>query len=67
MSKKHYQALAKALAEVRPEVPKGLTESVPVIVVGFARWQKSVDAVANVCKAFNPAFDYDIFFKACME
>ena len=56
MTKKHFEALADALAKIRPPVWR--TDS---------PWNASVRAVADVCAEINPRFDRDKFVRACNE
>jgi hypothetical protein len=59
MSKKHFIALAKALASVRPldtsETPARL------------QWDRCCSGVADVCQIENGLFDRRRFLKACEE
>jgi hypothetical protein len=55
MSKKHFEALARALAKIRPANGEKIT------------WEEVIRAVANVCIEFNPRFNMDRFLDACLE
>ena len=62
MSKKHYEALAKALRNTRPTVSDcGNSRNPPAI----AQWERTRDAIITVCEASNPAFNRARFIKAC--
>ena len=52
MTKKHFEALANALAKARPEIQT-------------YDWLDCVSAIADVCKATNPRFDRQQFIEAC--
>ena len=58
MSRRHFEALADALASVRPSD----THS-----EAFAQWNHDVTKVANVCAESNGAFKRDKFYSACQE
>jgi len=57
-SKKHYIALAAALAAVRP---------LPSQHAQMLRWQLCRNAVSRVLKQDNPAFSESLFQKACAK
>jgi len=59
MSKKHFNALALALASRRPEVGDDH------YAARFTQWALDVREVACVCQAQNPLFDYARFIEAC--
>ncbi len=60
MSKKHFIALAKALARNKP------TEDQTMLLQAEIRqWKRDVESVADVCSAMNPNFDYHTFRAAC--
>lgn len=53
MSKRHFEAMARALRETRPDG----TEELRV-------WRNVVGAIAKECAAENPRFKRDTFFRA---
>ena len=55
MSKKHFIALAKALNRQMPSEDSR----------EYSQWKRDVEAVADVCSAMNPAFEYNTFRNAC--
>ncbi len=61
MTRKHFEALAAALASTRAygwrNDERGAGQT----------WNRTVDAVANVCAAQNDAFDRKRFLAACQE
>lgn len=58
MSRKHYIALARLLWAARPS---------KIDAAGQAQWHADIDAVADACQQFNPAFDRARFIAACEE
>jgi hypothetical protein len=56
MSKKHFNALAAALLDVLPTDPQSRERQ---------QWSRDVQAIATVCKRFNPLFDTARFLEAC--
>lgn len=58
MSKKHFQALALALAAIRPN---------EAWLNKRQQWEKDVNAVADVCAAHNHAFNRGTFIQWCEE
>ena len=58
MSKKHFEALADGLAEIRP--PKSSRAQ-------YAVWLDAVKVVADVCGETNRLFDRSRFIQACEE
>ena len=56
MSRKHYIALAAALAAVRP---------LPSQHAQMLRWQLCRNAISRVLLADNPSFSESLFDKAC--
>ena len=58
MSKKHFEALADGLAEIRP--PKSSRAE-------YAVWLGAVEAVTDVCAKACPRFDSRRFLQACEE
>lgn len=68
MSKKHFEALAEALAETRPSKNDyDLEEESERLHLSNVRaqWNRDVQIVANACAAMNPNFDYQRFIAAC--
>lgn len=64
MSKKDYEALADALAKVRPASP--LTADSSDLEIGKTiAWQASCLAVANVCSDLSPRFNRAQFLAMC--
>lgn len=57
MTRKHFTALARALAASRP-----IGTPHPDLL---AQWHDDCDAVAKVCASFNPGFDRARFLAAC--
>lgn len=57
MTKRDFEALADALANVRP--------SHSALDTVYRGWKDSVFAVADVCAASNPRFDRERFIAAC--
>jgi hypothetical protein len=45
-------AITRALRSTRPEEPMGMTNDVPAIVVPWARWNRTVDAIASELEPF---------------
>ncbi len=69
MTRKHFKALAKALAAVRPS---GIHPDVDHLLNRDARlingqWLMERNAIANVCQFFSPQFDRERFIEACNE
>lgn len=61
MTKKHYQALARALYDVRPMGhPDTDNES-----AALGAWRDCVEAVGVVCRTENHHFDVELFEEAC--
>ena len=69
MTRKHFEALAAALANIRPKPERESMWGPPVKGLGEGRnaWQNSVDLIANVCAESNPRFDRDKFLAATLE
>jgi hypothetical protein len=63
MPKQHFEALAKALLDAKPERNKHHEPLADVCML--AQWEECVNAVASVCQQFNPRFDRDKFREAC--
>ncbi len=62
MTRKHFEAFAAALANIRPE-KEGL-------IYGDTQrnaWQNSVGLIASVCAESNPRFDRERFLAATLE
>lgn len=56
MTRQHFEALAEALAGVRPPT---------VWWIASAQWEKDCNAVADACQKFNENFDRERFLEAC--
>jgi hypothetical protein len=56
MSKKHFEALALALAMARPAIVKQDSD-----------WTVAMRAVADVCQGANPRFNRQRFVDACTD
>lgn len=56
MTRKHFKALADALAATRPD---------PTFLPERDQWETTRDAVASTCRSFNPNFDRARFLAAC--
>lgn len=65
MSKKHYEALANALARVRPNCTSDCLNAMAEYAAERVLWQALVNDIANVCSRFNPRFDRQRFIDAC--
>ena len=59
MTKKHFIALAKALASMRPLEVEGTPD--------LLKWVCCCSGVADVCESANKLFDRKRFLKACEE
>lgn len=57
MIKKHFKALADALKDSKPLDNDVFDKQV--------QWHKDIDAVADVCRNMNRAFDAERFYAAC--
>lgn len=55
MSKKHFEALARAFAGSKPS-KKG---------AAMSQWRKDVEAIADVCQSQNGMFRRGTFLEAC--
>ena len=57
MTKKHFVALAKAFASVKPD---------PYLGAGiWSQWKRDVSVVSSACAEQNTRFDRTRFLKAC--
>ena len=56
MTKRHFEALADALAEARPLADQG--------AAALICWERTVGRIANVCAASNGRFDRGRFLNA---
>lgn len=65
MTRKHFEALADALATSRPETPSRTNDTRGI--GAYWQWINDVYAVANACARFNDAFDKERFVQACIE
>jgi hypothetical protein len=54
MTKKHFNALARALYETRPKTTINTPE--------YKQWVKCRNEIASTCQEFNPRFDRGYFF-----
>lgn len=63
MSKKHFEALAAALAVAAPHKVGPFDDHVDRAYRG--QWCEDVSAVADVCEKFSPRFDRARFLAAC--
>jgi hypothetical protein len=59
MTRRHFEALADALAEVRPDDPH------MCVALSIEQWEKDMEAVADVCEEANDNFDRERFINAC--
>ena len=57
MTRKHFEALAKALADSYP--------SEDAHIHAHIIWENIMSEIANVCEASNPNFDRTRFITAC--
>lgn len=67
MTRKHFRALASALAACAPPAPIGAIQSgadAEVYAKSRAMHARIVEAVARACAEFNPAFDRQTFLAA---
>lgn len=64
MTRKHYIALAAALARTRPEEWNSTDPSSPFMDGLSAEWRVTRDAIASVLQADNPNFDRARFYAA---
>jgi hypothetical protein len=62
MTKKHFEALADALARIRPT-----SESEATFTQRLGAWSEVVSTVANVGQFHNPLFGREKFVRACNE
>jgi len=62
MTKKHFEALAQALANSRPG-----TDYEPDTGSRLRQWLDDVDEIVEVLAGFNPLFDRARFVEACNE
>ena len=60
MTRKHFVALANALACSRPVQGEDFEEAT-------AQWRCDIQAVADVCREQNPNFDRERFLNACYK
>ncbi len=58
MTRKHFNAIAAALAAARPPVDYYTR-------LENEQWRADCDAIADVCQGFNRAFNRDTFMEAC--
>lgn len=61
MTKKHFDALAAALRDVRPEVSLLNYHALPRV----DQWRADCEAAADFCARFNPKFNRGRFLEAC--
>jgi hypothetical protein len=62
MSKKHFNALAQAMANVRPYNSTPLTDRQ---VVELFQWHRDIQAIAAICESMSPRFNWHRFIDAC--
>ena len=65
MTKKHFEALAAALADCKPILSNDGSLNTALRFGEVQIWLDSVRSVATVCAQFSPKFDRARFFKAC--
>ena len=63
MTRKHFAALAEALAYMRPPLYNFGKVSTP----SKNRWENARDAIMAICAESNPRFDRDRFIAATLE
>jgi hypothetical protein len=63
MTKKHFEAIADALASVRPDRYAGVVET--QYLEARRQWGADVATLANVCERENIRFDRRRFIDAC--
>lgn len=64
MTRKHFQAIADALRDSKPE-PETDDPNVTIIYgAAYFQWRLTISNVARACAQFNPAFDRDRFLTA---
>lgn len=61
---KEIKAVARGFATTKPEKPYGLTACVPVLVVAWARWNRTIDAVACELERVSKVHPVE-FIQAC--
>ena len=61
MTRKHFRAIASALAECKPDVANITETSLSSLIT----WKQTCESMARVCRSFNCGFDYCRFLKAC--
>ena len=66
MTRKHFEAFAAALANIRPNIDTSFPPNIKThdSLVLFNSWKISVDQIANVCAELNPRFDRERFIAA---
>ena len=57
MTRKHFKAIAAALAESQPTWVRNAQSRI--------QWEKDCAAMADVCQKFNASFDRPRFMEAC--
>lgn len=68
MSKKHFELLADALANTRPDKQNFDMmdkNEASVYLDTRAQWERDVRAISDVCLKSNKSFDYQRFVEAC--
>ena len=67
MSKKHFEAIAAALANAKPHIESSNSADLEFEYnnAWLHQWQRDVLAIADVCCSFNNNFNRSRFLSAC--